>query len=364
MTDDANSHGRDEPLGLTIRHVFLDTAIYRQHGHDLTRAPIKALASHLSDEWLNLHFTDITLLEIKRQIYDDAVKLAGKVGEFGRSLDRWRSMAPGLIGNSPEPIDAEAVARAAFSKFRLTLYRWNAKEHKALDLPAASIFERYFERKPPFDDQKSNKEFPDAFVIAALEDWCRRTGSNMYVVTTDKAMLRAADESDLLVPVTSLEELLEMATAAETPDIVERVERILRDAVFETKLSEAIRADIGWVGTVYRGDLIGGDVYEIEFLDELEVESFSVLSASSESIDVLMRVKVRLLVQASYQDIVKASYDSETHEYIGAETEYIEFENTPIIQVLVEIDPSNDKVLDITIMTRDVYLSEPYEDYK
>ena len=41
MTADDNLHEDDEPLGLTTQHVFLDTAIYRQHGHDLTRAPFK-----------------------------------------------------------------------------------------------------------------------------------------------------------------------------------------------------------------------------------------------------------------------------------------------------------------------------------
>jgi iron complex outermembrane receptor protein len=49
--------------------------------------------------------------------------------------------------------------------------------------------------------------------------------------------------------------LLEIATAAETPDIVERVEGILEAPEFLTKLEEELEAQIGNVGVVYSGDL-------------------------------------------------------------------------------------------------------------
>jgi hypothetical protein len=38
----------------------------------------------------------------------------------------------------------------------------------------ADVFDKYFEAAPPFAEQGAKKsEFPDAFVVSALEKWCQ-----------------------------------------------------------------------------------------------------------------------------------------------------------------------------------------------
>lgn len=201
MNSKDNPRGPDKPVGLATQHVFLDTTEYRQHEHDLSHSSFNALAKHISDKWLKLHTTDITLSEVQRQLRESAAKLAKEINDTNRSVDRWRSRILGKIDGELLQIDPDKIAQSAFLKFRSQLREWCTQVHNALDISPKDVFERYFKRSPPFDDEKRSKEFPDAFVIAALETWCRKTGNSIYVVTKDGAMLRAADESDVLVPV-------------------------------------------------------------------------------------------------------------------------------------------------------------------
>lgn len=40
-------------------------------------------------------------------------------------------------------------------------------------------------KKPPFGETKKKDEFPDAFVLAALEGWCEKNNERIYVASTD-----------------------------------------------------------------------------------------------------------------------------------------------------------------------------------
>lgn len=305
MVSDGDS---GEALGLVTRHVFLDTAIYRSYGHDLTRPPLAALGGHLSNEFLILHITDITLSEIERQLNEDAKKTAAEVTKIRRSLERWNSLAPRAVGACPDVVDAGALANAAFTQFRHTIYgEWNAQTHAALDLPAAPVFERYFGRQSPFDEDKSSKEFPDAFVVAALTQHCKKEKSSMYIVTPDLAMQRAARDSGVLIPIGSLEDLLQIAAAAETPEVIERVKRILDSPEFLLEIEKAIKDQIGNLGLIYVGDLDDGEATGAEVAGEPDIEDFSVLSASPERISVFIVARVPLLVDVTYEDLSSAS---------------------------------------------------------
>ena len=64
------------------------------------------------------------------------------------------------------------MGEEVFASFRNALTPFNL--HRASEHAARSIFGDYFTRRAPFDGEggKSVQEFPDAFVIAALGDWC------------------------------------------------------------------------------------------------------------------------------------------------------------------------------------------------
>ena len=68
----------------------------------------------------------------------------------------------------------------------------------------------------PFDTEDS-KEFPDAFALLALENWCADMQERIYVVSKDKAVLRAAAVSDHMIGIENLDRLLALVASAEGP---------------------------------------------------------------------------------------------------------------------------------------------------
>lgn len=65
-----------------------------------------------------------------------------------------------------------------------------------------------------------------------------------------------------------------------------------------------------------------------------------------------------------YFDTTYATYDHEDDAYIGGDTEVATFEHEVMINVFIVIDAEDDRIIDVEILTRDLHLEEPYEDYK
>ena len=71
----------------------------------------------------------------------------------------------------------------------------------AMKVDAATVFQKYFQKKPPFGPGKKKEEFPDAFVLTSIEDWCSWKNQKIYVVSTDGDMQSGCgDNGHLLHP--------------------------------------------------------------------------------------------------------------------------------------------------------------------
>ena len=168
MTSGAGKREEDR-VGLRTRHVFLDTEVYRAHGHDVSSAPFRILAGLIEEHRVTLHVADITLEEAARHISEQAAEIGRSASELRRKSEQWNRRFPRATMPEIPGLDTNTVEKLAASAFRWTVrYEWNAENHEALNCAARPIFERYFARKPPFDQGK--KEFPDAFVIQTLAE--------------------------------------------------------------------------------------------------------------------------------------------------------------------------------------------------
>jgi hypothetical protein len=363
----SEKEGNPKAAGLQTRHVFLDTEVYRQYAHNLNIPPLQSFLALIKDHVFTLHITDITKSEIERQIRELATEVAQKMNKANRGLRLWRSRSRWrpAADDDIQDVDASTLATQGIRDFQMAMSMdWHPQEHLALGLSATSIFRRYFAREAPFDHADS-KEFPDAFVVEVLDQWCKNQSALMYVVTRDRAMQRAANRTSTLLALSSLDELLQIVAEAQSPDIVQRAEHMLESPAVWDKLEESVRDQIGHLVVIYTGDLFDGEAIEHFVGNEpVELASFHVLSVSLDVIGVLAKLKVPLTVEVQYQDTSDAFYDKEDGTYIGGETAVAEIESDVTISVFLMIDPRSQDVLEIEILTQEVRVSEPYETYK
>jgi predicted nucleic acid-binding protein len=350
-----------EPL--ETRHVFLDTDVYRQLGHNPDTAPLQELGKKIAAGQLILHTTDITLAEIRRQLAEFVAESATELKAARKKAGRWRARHPDLVAEIPE-IDVDAVSSAAFRKMLESIrLEWAAIFHQATSVSAVSIFEDYFAGRAPFSEPKS-KEFPDAFVIKALHEWCVEQDERLYVVSKDKALQQAVGGSDRLISVDTLQNMLGAATIVETPDIVRRADELLRKKSVIDGLQKAIESEIDSLIPIYGGDFADGEVTGHSVAGRIKVVAHGVIAATGKELGVLMDVRVPLSVELSYEDRSEALYDSEVDTYFGAETAYTEFEDEPIIRVFAKLRQKAPHVRGVEMLTGEIRVQEPYEDYK
>lgn len=347
---------------LLTREVFLDTEVYRRYGLETNGPSITALLSHIADQRLELHFTDITLNEIRRQLVTDAEKMVDEVRRARRTLAKWQTRAPGALcrSNQRRALDATRIGNEAFETFRRGMAPFNI--HRASEHPAAAIFEAYFARRAPFDADggKSVKEFPDAFAIAALGEWCTVENTLMYVVTSDKAMLRAAQAHEKLVPVAALEDLLQIVTVQHSPDVRDTVRVIMEAPEFEEQLGQAIDRCVDDMNVLYLGDLNDGEASNPARVGNPSVTDWTVISAFDKRYGVIIDCDVELRVQVTFDDWSMASYDSEDKVMIGGTNDADEVEEEVNLRMFVQVDETF-SITRAEILTPEVRIYGPHD---
>jgi hypothetical protein len=194
--------------------------------------------------------------------------------------------------------------------------------------------------------------------VLALAQWCTETKSKMYVVTADAAMRRAASKTGVLLPINSLQGLLQMVTAAETPEVLKHVDELVESSKFLEELEGKLREGIGWLGTVYTGDLPEGEAGDIEVAGAPEIERVAVLSASADKIGLLLTARVPISVEVTYADLSAAYYDKEEDTWIGADTTFTEIDAAPLVRMFAEVNPSDDSIRSIDFITSDIEVAE------
>jgi len=350
---------------LVTHHVFLDTQVYRSQGHNPDSPLLLALRDQIAADRLVLHITDITLAEIERQLGDVVGDAAAAMKDARRQFAIWKKRLPKSVTGDLPDFDHAAVAEAAFKQFRKRAQAdWRVVDHNATAVAALDIFQDYFRRVPPFESAGS-KEFPDAFVVRALENWCKNNEARMYVIGADKAMAAAVDKSAVLLHIQSLPELLQSLAATETPDIVGKAKNRLRKVIVWDALEKEIEGRIDELIPIYVGtDLADGEVSGHELNGKMEIADFVVLAASDQDICVILKVRVPLKITIDYEDRSSASYDKEDDMYFGAESAETDIEEEPIIRVFAKLTRKPSGVSGVQLMTSEFDVSDTYEDYK
>lgn len=344
---------------LETRHVFLDTQVYRRLHHNVTNRALLTLARHIADRNVVLHTTDLTLLEIRRQLTEDIAAKAREMSTIEKSLRRWRHSSDGL----PEPssYDPVLVAEDVFKKLaKVVVEDWAATVHRALDIPATDVFADYFARKAPFD-QDGSKEFPDAFMIKALERWCAQNGSLLHVVTQDAAMSRAAERSEALRHIATLEDLLSRASAQPNVDSEAVEDAVVGAPGFESAIRMLVEG-IGdelileYYGDLPEAEIVGQSIGEIE-----AVSDYSLAWIGSKSVCMILTIEVEVSADVQYEDRSLAMYDREDDRWFGADISTVTILSRVPIELFVEFERSDFRVITSELLRTEYSISESYD---
>lgn len=75
-------------------------------------------------------------------------------------------------------------------------------------------------------------------------------------------------------------------------------------------------------------------------------------------------MKAPISFEVQYLDTSSAWWTLEDKEFIGGEKEVETLDLEMTLSVLITIDPEDQSVIEVDLLTRDIYVQEPYEDFK
>lgn len=102
------------------------------------------------------------------------------------------------------------VMRIATTEWRDFLRNFNLIKLDYSTVNLTQVMQWYDSITPPFREGKKRKEFPDAFAIAIIEEYARKTGTSIAVVSEDSDMKLACDRFAPLLYFKSLPTLTEL----------------------------------------------------------------------------------------------------------------------------------------------------------
>jgi hypothetical protein len=298
-------------MPLDTKFVFLDTQVFDQHHLDFQSPKLMRLRRLAMAEELSLIETDVTISEVRSHIPDSAHKTVKQISDFDKLTRIAKEVISQEDAQGVKKVPEEAVVQRLQEDLAKFLLVSGAQVLPIDSVSPATIFRKYFEAEPPFDDKSKKVEFPDAFAAAALESWCAaERDRKLYIVSGDGDWRRLCTRVNSFIYVKQLDQLLELFAdaelAAELKEAIrgrsEELIAFVKDEIEGGKIYFYVdeSAIDGWVDNIENVDVDIADIYVVEAAE------------GAATLTLAFDVKVELFVTADDPDSQYS--DPDTHE--------------------------------------------------
>lgn len=321
--------------------VFVDTSIYIAENYFAPNNRISSLQELAEKGIISLVSTEITNSEILRRFKDEVVSAWSNMKNNHKAWVCFDNTRPLFYKETKKQLVKQS--EDAFRSFREKSSMYTIGYEYCSDVK--SVFEKYFKAEKPFNEGKKKHEFPDAFVLQMLEQYCKRNSlKKIILLSEDKDMKEY--ESDYLKPLDYKEYITMKLAEATTLEAVRKAvegekEEICSD--IKDKLEEEL-----YDGWNYSSLFNTEDLPEVE-IEECSVEmdsNFSIISKSGDSFLVELNFTSYCEVKCTYFNLDYATYDREDRMWYGGEWETETLKGDESFQMLVSY---NSKTDDLTI---------------
>lgn len=202
-----------------IGAISIDTCIFKKAKFGLEFGNLKQLSQFKATD-VKLVMTDVVLREIRSHMVRDAVDAKGELTRALRTVGATWAVERDKREKAAITLFAE-MSEAEMVDARIEGFK-KATGAAIAKCSELEMFEKvlnlYFAEEPPFERREQKKaEFPDAFMLVALEHWAKERRTSVLLVTQDRGAIeyclgRPAEEVRIY-PVTDLAQALSLFQA-------------------------------------------------------------------------------------------------------------------------------------------------------
>lgn len=309
-----------------MENVILDTSIFIKenffHGKK-----INSLIGLSRKRKIHLYITEITYNELKANFKKFLSISITNHNQFRKNAENWILQNDKKIQNFFPKIDSEKIVED-FEQALDDLINDSVVRiipYKSLDIK--SVFDKYFKPEPPFGKGEKKSEFPDAFTLELVEDFCSTSGIPGIIFSTDKDLLSAKYPSFIVR--NDYDNYLEGIYTE-----MEKVKKDITHKLFFSNTEQLKQSFTTWYKeyleddySLYYDAVNWKDVYEVE-VEEITVGdmSYTIIQIVDDVVTIEVEAKVKVKVNVLTDDENYMYYDSDDKSYHYYETNYESFE--------------------------------------
>ena len=309
-----------------IDAVMIDTSAYHKNQCDfegITNSIIPMLLRLLAANDITLLTHPVLEDEIKKHIGKS--ELVSRIGNLQTSLRKYNKQLH-LIGVSAEELTNKLNKLEIEQRL---IESFNSFYQYATAVPyvdARDIFSDYFNARPPFSPTGNKKaEFPDAFILKGIKEYCKQNPkSTILVISDDPDWTRTLEENKQIILKDNLS--VAMVFLWEQLDnksdlyhmLISQIDTEIRSEIKNAALREAFCID------------------EIDDAEEVEIDNVSVINIDDEIVplevtshSVLLQIETTLSAdgRSVFFDESQSIWDSEDQRYYFRAYTNISFRN-------------------------------------
>ena len=323
-------------------HIFIDTSVFQVEGFLKESSRVSKLfglaaKGHLTillpeitkEEWRK-HFCEATLLPVDE--FKRRMMVMGSPDELSKALE--------IISAIDSESISTAVLDSSIAKARIQIIGYDYCND------VEGIFKKYFNSEKPFGKKGKQKEFPDAFVLSALEQYAKKNRiENIILLSHDGDMFDY--KSDVLIQKEIGEYLngilKEIATSEAEKRDIERLYAYFHKGKisFAADLKEQL-TDYLLDYSVYDNRVQWQEIEDVTIKEEVAL-SFSdkdiqLTEINKEYLEAICFVDVDAIADVEHVDESMSYWDSEENNYLFKEYTTSEVEISASIKLTIRMD--------------------------
>lgn len=293
--------------------VFIDTCIYRAENYYCEGNRISSFESLAKDGIISLISTEITKSEIISNLVNDAFFAFSQLYKKLTVLRNFYDKSFFVKKNKSVIFkEVQQIVKRHFSTTNTHVIGYDYCGD------VENVFQKYFLEERPFHEGEKKNEFPDAFVIDALENYCKRFKVKILVLTNDKDFLKYKSENiiiknDYKSYLTS--KLTEQSILNSIKDSLLSEKQDYCNFI-EEKIDKELSDENTYLGLVNSEDV---DITIERIHVDIDVDNFSVIGKVNGLYQIEVNADVEFIVKLHFLNLDYAYYDREDSEWYGGE---------------------------------------------
>lgn len=290
--------------------VFIDTSVVVAHKYFHAKSLVTILGQLAAKGHIHIVMPEITVQEIRANFKKDFNEAISALVKHQALYSHYDDSLSGVDLKEALPKGMKKIEEF-FKLPNVEILPYD----KNCDITA--IFKNYFAGKPPFNTKNKKSEFPDAFVLNALEKYANENRVNITCLSLDGDFTtyqgKRLIQGDLREFVSQKQKELEDLEAFETA-LATYKEHLLEKAkekVYEYLDDERLYNHCGEI------EIKGVEVQDVNLA--MDTDDYTIFYESADDMQVSVPVELTCTIRLTFDNYEMSYYDKEDHEWYGIE---------------------------------------------